>query len=780
MFKKFTFYLFPIILLFQATLTTNQIPNREAIILLETLNEENLGITLNANNRYVSLKELHPKGIGAMTVTMLIALYQQAAPIIANKSLIKNVIDHQNLHTDFVKLDRNSLYNKYSRFNKFKGRLSLDNFRENYQYLNRTTNEVNKILGQQIKNDTKEHVYQILNKIETDKRFNIQHLPQNISNLIKDIPATNSLCLEMVIYTLCSWIDFQNWEIKQVNEDIFLMIPNNYIQDLHLKNTVSNISASITPSKLTNLELELGLKIDHMKKVNRNFFEQPIQKNTLEVPFVKSLEQIFITNDDIKKANPDKVTKHIWSLYFAGHGLPKCAPIAILPQMEELKNLSKKRLRSPKFKECLTYEKNRREAQLSGLTNIDNHIYQCKHHASCKQEMDKIKKIDREIQKIKSGAFCLDKTSQGVIASLSVDEFRDVLKFFNHALETTFLYYTSCFAGGVHLLEPYTEAPGSNKPLILNYSVISGTPAENMSLQEFPAINLPPYSKTGITQQFEPSQIHIQDIDIPNKRLKLNTTLQFKRFFGALRKGIHNDRKSLIMASYSLHPHIDSTGKIMDDSIANIPLVRFANTDHFETIPGDNSSTILDAKNSSKPLTIDKQSALIYTDHISGKISLNKLGEYQNIPKLFSMLPGFACHTFEEISSSTLSLKEVVNAFLTFPELGSSKIFWIKKLECAHSGISNLRTKTFKDVIIMRNVFNSNSLARCTNNNLAPLENCAYLSDTSKESKLTWNGPFLEDNNYKINICGKSEHKEECINSFPTITSFLSPVLQSI
>lgn len=789
MFKKFSFYLFQFILLFQGTICSNQVPNREMIILLETTNAENLDITLDDQPDYQFEKILHPTGIGAITVTLLIALYQKAAPIIANKSLIKNLIDHQNLFSDFVNLDRNSLYSKYGHYNRFKGRLVLDNFRANFQYLNKSVIEVNKMLGQLITNDNKADIDKILHKIVLDPRFNIKNSPSNLQRLNHDTSAIKALVLEMIIYTLCSWVDFKkDWQIKQVNEDIFILIPNDYLKNLNLINYPQKTSAQ-TPSVLvkqfTDLELELGLKIDHMKTVDRSLFELPALANKTEIPFKTSLEQIFITYDDIKQGSqflfpiPTKETKHIWSLYMAGHGIPNCPQIGVLPQLYELRNLSKKKLGLPKFKACLAYEKNKQNG-----SSIDaNHLHLCKHHESCKRHIDKIKRLNAEIKRIEPITLSPDRAMHGIIASLSIDEFRDVLKFFNNCIETTFLYYTSCFAGGTHLIKPFTETDSleNNKSLILKFPVISGTPAENMSLQEFPFINLPPYIKTNESLMLRPSDIHPQDIDLKNKKLKLHTTLQFNSFFGALRKGLHNNVENIILVPYSLHPHIDKFGKIRNQLIPNIPLIRLANSDHFQPIPNDNSSEVLDSTNSSKPMTITKDATLIYSDYISGKITLNKLGSFEDSPQLFSMIPGFALHTFEEIGSATLNLKEIVNSFLIFPELGSSKIFWIKKLECKSSGLQNSKTEVLKDVIILRNVFNSDTLARCSNGQPIRLENCAYLSTSANtEAKLTWNGPFIETDNYKINNCNQSNHKEECLNCFPNAISCLSPVLQSI
>jgi len=761
MFKNFSLYLFA--LAFHATLFSNNLPNREMIILLETNDCETIDKTLEAPNIYRYAEIMHPVGVGAISISLLVALYQEAAPIIANKSLIKNMVDHQTLFTDFANLNRKTLFEKYSKYNRFRGRLTLDNFKANCRLTNNLTQEVNKMIS----NLTEQGTYnfdQILKTIANHPKFQGESYPE-VRNAMENSSYINSVHLEMQILLLCCSMDLdKNWDIKQVNNDIFLLIPKNYINKMGISVNQPILEAHDQTPKFTDLELELGLKIDHMKTVKSHFFNQPsIGSDTRNISFTKSLEQIFLTAQDIKKDDSRKTFKHIWSIHMSGHGEPQDIQLSILPQLYKLKTLYKSKVVSGK---ALHTGKH-----FSEHIKNQNQIYNYN-----QKELNTIKKLDYEIKKIEERKKLNNKLDQAMINSLSIHEFRDILKFFNTDIETAFLYYFSCFSAGPHLMEPYEE---KGKSLILNYTVITGTVAENESLQEIPFINIPPYFTEKNESIFQP--FHILDVDIKNKKLCMTTTLRFDNFFKLLRESVHNDPKKFILLPYSLHPHIDEFGKIISRRVANIPLVRYPKTDHFQPISYDNSSVILDTKNSTEPIIIDKLTGLIYSDYIIGKITLNKIGKDKEIPKLVSMVPGFALHVFEEICSTTLNLNEIVNSFLTFPELGSSKIFWIKKLECSQKNDLNKQGITYKDIIILRNIFNSNTLDLCTDQDPLTLENCAYFSTTNnKESKLTWKGPFIDDYNSKIVPCSQISHKEECLHCFPQVKGFSNPVLQSI
>lgn len=598
MFKKIISCL--IVLAFHLHLLCNSLPNREMIILLETNDCETINKTLEAPNIYRYCEIMHPVGVGSISVSLLVALYQQAGPIIANKSLIKNLIDHQNLFAACVNLDRKSLFEKYGKYNRFRGRLTLDNFRKNCQRTNYLTSEVNKMLSNLIK-DGKNNFDDILNQIIKNPKFQGDSYPE-IRDAMANTSHILSIKLEMEMLFLCSLIDFdKDWDIRQVNDDIFLLIPKNYIKNLGINH--SNKSLLNENQRFTYLELELGLKIDHMKTIKRNFFEAPsIQSNKTAISIAKSLEQIFLTIDDIKTSHSKKILKYVWSIHMSGHGEPLEYELNVLPQLYELKKLYKSKLLSGKTSNT---EK-----------NYSKHIQNQNRIRSYNQKyVNKIEKLDHEIEKIEARKKLNNKLDQAMINSLSISQFRDILKFFNSKIETVFLNYFSCFAAGPHLIEPYQE---NGKPLKLKYTVMTSTLAENEALQEIPFINVPPYFTEEDDSIFHP--LDISHIDVNRKKLCMTTPLKFDNFFKLLRKGVHNNAKNLILLPYSLHPHVDQFGKLIPRRIANIPLVRYANTDYFQPMPHDNSSVILDGKTSTRSINIDKTSSLIYSDYIPEKL----------------------------------------------------------------------------------------------------------------------------------------------------------------
>ena len=84
-----------------------------------------------------------------------------------------------------------------------------------------------------------------------------------------------------------------------------------------------------------------------------------------------------------------------------------------------------------------------------------------------------------------------------VIAGFNLDQFQQILLFFNNLIKTDFLFYDSCFSGGAHLLKPYERTwyyslsekdPGSTKADVYNYIIIASTVSTNLtrkSLSQF-------------------------------------------------------------------------------------------------------------------------------------------------------------------------------------------------------------------------------------------------------------------------------------------------------
>ena len=169
--------------------------------------------------------------------------------------------------------------------------------------------------------------------------------------------------------------------------------------------------------------------------------------------------------------------------------------------------------------------------------------------------------------------------------------------FLNNNIDTAFLYYTSCYAGGLHLVEPYTE---NNKPLIFNYDIFSGTLAENMSMQEMPLIFIPPYFNIN-----NRTNLGVENISIKHQSLKLKTSLKLNKFFNNLRNGLHKDLKNFREIVFNLHPYTcELNGHLNLEFIANIPSVRYKNTGCFKLISNEENNIFIFDENLDQKKTI--------------------------------------------------------------------------------------------------------------------------------------------------------------------------------
>lgn len=80
----------------------------------------------------------------------------------------------------------------------------------------------------------------------------------------------------------------QNWIIKKINESLYLLLPNAYLQSKEIIGT--SAQAFSNDNRLTETEKKLGLKINHMETVDVNSIAAPLRPS----PFEDSLETIFI------------------------------------------------------------------------------------------------------------------------------------------------------------------------------------------------------------------------------------------------------------------------------------------------------------------------------------------------------------------------------------------------------------------------------------------------------------------------------------------------------
>lgn len=119
---------------------------------------------------------------------------------------------------------------------------------------------------------------------------------------------------EIALSNVTSRIAFQSeqWVIKKINESLNLLIPYEILKID--KNKLKEFSDAI--DGVTDIELQLGLKVNHMKTINYMDLSQSSWSKFADY-FSDSLDEIFCKKSDYKNKNMNIPE---WFLYIEGHG----------------------------------------------------------------------------------------------------------------------------------------------------------------------------------------------------------------------------------------------------------------------------------------------------------------------------------------------------------------------------------------------------------------------------------------------------------------------------
>ncbi len=693
--------------------------NREIIVLIETGNTENILRTLNSNIDYNLKKEVEPLGVGAISTMYLAAMYQEEAPILISKKLITNILEHSKLFQDFLNLSPEQIKQKYLNYPKYYSIDFIRDFKDSCLYVNKIYNQINSEIKLRInsflsnKDQSKERFVQ---RIIRDKKINQLPIPY----LFGKFSSSNTrfyIWLDIIINIICNNVPYNNWLIKKVDSEIYLLVPKKYLDKLQISYKDIRYLNSKT---LTDTELKLGLKVNHL--IDANFTDRDLLEGTRarNQDFISSLDKIFVSKSNNKY-------KNTWSIYCGGHGTYDSAEKMFLPQLKILKKYYKEESR-----------KNPNQEYFRNLSMIQTKINDIKPY-------------------IKAYMFNNLKHLNGTIISLAKTQFQKLLKFFNDNIDTAFLYYTSCYSGGINLLEPYTE---NSKPLILDYDIALGTLAENISLQHVAFLTIPDFFNINGTLSR-----NLSDFSVNKRSLRVKTALNFKKYFKSLRIGNHKDLKGLQSIILNVNPYFYSyNGQTKIDYISNIPSVRFRNSSYFQTL--DNQEIcMINGINSMNQINLNKDVVLLGADYIQGTLNIIKSPSC-----IVSILPGNLSHVIERVTAPNLSLKNIIKPFLFLKDLKAPKIFWIKELVCSNSFDMQFLNLPYKkdlilyDVIIMRNVLNSEKL----NSN-------HFDKDQSQYDYIYFNDK--RSNSYKI-ICSKNDEIDNKVIQNSTFKNYKKEILE--
>ncbi len=129
-----------------------------------------------------------------------------------------------------------------------------------------------------------------------------------------------------------SKLSFQadKWIIKKINNSLNLLLPIRYLKSINI--SIDKVKEYRSDNKITDIELQLGLKVNHMESIDYSLIIRPLHgrfvnyflKSTIRYLrsmrahyFVTSLDMIFCQKADYK----EKMIIPEWHVFISGHGL---------------------------------------------------------------------------------------------------------------------------------------------------------------------------------------------------------------------------------------------------------------------------------------------------------------------------------------------------------------------------------------------------------------------------------------------------------------------------
>lgn len=620
----------------------------------------------------------------AIGIKYLSALDQESFPILVTKSLFSTIVKVKYFFQDVLNLNLDSLHAKYNNLVKFKDIDFLRFFKEAsisvynlYNYLN------NQIIINNLNKNNEKLILDII-KHRSDLTNNILI---KLKNYFKSDEQISFFLTDILNYIICYSVIYQNWIIKDVNKDFCLLIPKKYLNSLKIDYSSVKYNKNLN-NRLSNTELKLGLKVNHLKDLF--LAEKTILKYSdfNQKSFLEALNKIFVKR---------KENENGWTFYCSGHGFSRYHET--LSQIKKLKNY---------------YIENK-----FNLKNIDNKINYLNNY------------------------YAYNKNFEDKIIGLSKEFFRDFLIFLNNKIDTNFLYYSTCFSGGNNLIEPY-------KNLILNYDIVSEGLSEAYTCQNSLYLNIPYF--------FCSEKKGFSCIDFNKKRLKLDTSLNFKKFFKKIRSGIKNLKDSI----YYINDYFEfKNNSYYLKTINNMPSIRYKYKDKFKLIIGFDNVKIIDHSDKKDIDLNNKNLALLYTEYIDKNLILSK-----DVKAIISMTKENG-HIFENIKALDLSLAEVINRFLFTKELAYPKIFWIKNLKCKDF-------KSIKNLIITNNILTSDKVENFKDFQVLNCNSVYFQDSLNKYNLVLPKDLDYADKNLNLDIKKIDfDYKKEILNREPRLKIYL-------
>ncbi len=602
----------------QALQSTPAIPTKDLIIILDYgQSEEQLRTGSSPTIHGHQIEGLAK--LGAMTSTLLPALYQQTAPILVSRSMLHSILKRKEIFHDCLTKDIAELSRKYDR-QTITQAPSLGLFKQHCVYAQKMYKTIQQELSEICKQgNTTENT--AMKTLATKHPYLESSAPRSLHVYSGEKRSMNEgLHKELQAYALCYYAPLspEHFIMKEVSQELILLLPK--------KSALKDSYDYKESTALTPLEKLIGIEVNHLKDIKD--IQYLLQKTpiTYGIPLSDNLRHLLIP----KKEG----STHVWAVYITGHGLPSYPERRRIEHLKQLKCFYDQQIaatiaRKPQEKSALALR-----------------------HRLIQEELAKTELILAH----------LPTTHERIICSVTVDEFKNVLSFLNTELSTSILLYTSCYGGGEHLVAPYQ---GNTK--VLNFDCISGSLSDTVSFQTTPMLLLPPYKSSKVSTKTMIEGINQDSIDIQRKCLAPYSSIHFDEFF----KKVREPKRDAFTLIHCLHPYTEQ-GKIMADSLENIALERPAGATSFTVVSKGNS--VAHASSQEFGTAVD---VALLTERRYGQVRL-----VQNVPSFVSLTAGPAYHVIDALEAPDQTLVQLVKSFLELPTLSTPKVFWVKKLTC--------------------------------------------------------------------------------------------------
>lgn len=541
--------------------TLTKAPTNNLIVLLDFGQSEERQ-RLGAIPAMTEAGTMHPStSLGAITSTALPAIYQQVAPIMMSKSLLKSILTRKMIFKDFLEKDVTELWRLYQH-QPITRAPSLSLFKQHCIYALNMYKQIRADLSKILKTGSKEELREALNHLTSKTTYLEAGAPRSLHVYSQRQSLSEALHRELQVYMICFLAPLENYLIKDVSPEVVLLVPHSITKE-----------APYTPSStITTHEKRWGLKLNHLKDIAVS----ELLKDTpcsFGLPLSSVIQNVMVTTQEGSSAT--------WTIYLAGHGLP------IYPERQEVAALEKLQA---------FYAK-----QLQNQTN--------QNYRTQNMLKRRLKLIESRLVTTNNRLNSLPATHERVLCSTSCKEFQQTLAFFNSQIDTSLLYYTCCFAGGEHLDVPYRNKTFS-------YDIIVGSVSDAESFQDPIMLLIPPYTSYKQGNSLVVEGISQASLDPKNKSLALRTSLHFDRFFEEAKKPTRNGS---YMAQL-LHPYTTIENGAQQQYHENIAHLRPAGTNRFTVLSTDAIHTVPQSGSS-----IPESSQVVFLkEKQHGPLKLNK------------------------------------------------------------------------------------------------------------------------------------------------------------